>query len=476
MTFSKIAQKPKKFINRFTATISPERFFVYMAVFFGLVFIAITPPFQAPDEPAHYLRAYQVSQFNFTADNVEGTIGGKLPASLGKTIDDTMTNPDIAFHANYKYDVHKTAKALEENEASPLKVYNFSATAAYGPIAYMPQAIGIGIARLVNLPPIAMMYFGRLCNLVFWIVLMALAIRLLPYKKWVMVFIGLLPMALSQASSLSSDAISLGLTGVFIGAVFYFAQSKARLNRSQLLILLGLAIALCLTKQLTFLALPVVLLLPGRLFAGKVRNVATKAILILIPLTVVACWMWASGSSSSVSDVAANGQNASDQLKYILLHPHSYINTLWNTYFFSWGDSVTRSMIGVFGWADAPLSELLVTAGYLSLAALYLLGYGKFQPWLTRNQKVIVAALAVVYALAISTALYLFYSPVGFKIVYGLQGRYFLPILMLLIPLLYTRFATTTEEIYRRIAIYAPVFLLLASTITIFVRYYVNNV
>jgi hypothetical protein len=41
----------------------PARLFLPFAIVFGLVMTFLTPPFQSPDEPAHFFRAYQVSDF-----------------------------------------------------------------------------------------------------------------------------------------------------------------------------------------------------------------------------------------------------------------------------------------------------------------------------------------------------------------------------------------------------------------------------
>lgn len=39
----------------------PERAFLLLAILLGVVFIFVTPPFEVPDEGAHFYRSYQVS-------------------------------------------------------------------------------------------------------------------------------------------------------------------------------------------------------------------------------------------------------------------------------------------------------------------------------------------------------------------------------------------------------------------------------
>ena len=39
----------------------PAKFFVYCALIFGILLIALIPPFQSPDEDSHFKKAYVVS-------------------------------------------------------------------------------------------------------------------------------------------------------------------------------------------------------------------------------------------------------------------------------------------------------------------------------------------------------------------------------------------------------------------------------
>jgi uncharacterized membrane protein len=464
-------------ISSFSDKVSPVKFFIFTAAIFGLLFILITPPFQAPDEPVHFFRAYQISEFNFVIDQKGNQAGGYLPQGIGDLVTDTATHPIIKFQANKKYDDHKTFKALSL-KLNPKKkhFYDFAATAGYPPVSYIPQSIGILIARLLHLPPLLMMYFGRLANLTVWVLMLALVIKWMPFKKWAFVFIGLLPMALFQASSLSSDGMVTGLFALFLAFILKLCRQKTRVTTVQLGILLALAAGMTLTKQVMFLALPLVLLLPTTLFKSRKNSYAAKAALILIPLLLLTSWLFLVRGIDITSSNALNGQNTHRQESFVVHNPHSFINVLWNTYFYNWSDGITNSFIGDFGWMDTPLAAWIVIVGYIGLGITIVANHGSYKTWLNRRQKTIIAAVGFVYWLAVSTALYVYYSPVGYKIIVGLQGRYFFPLVLLLIPVLYSGWLRTTRQAYRRIAVLTPTFLLIASAITIYVRYFVNNV
>jgi uncharacterized membrane protein len=460
--------------------ISAVRFFIITASVFGFLFLFITPPFQTPDEPVHFFRAYQISEGNLSVDNYHNLAGGFLPKAVGDTVTETSTNPIIKFLPKKKYSVRKTATALSLKVNQKDQVfYDFSSTALNPPVPYAPQVIGIEAAKAIHAPPIVMMYAGRALNLITWISVGALAISLLPRKKWALVLLALMPMALFQAASFSPDVVAIGSVMLFFAYILKLRESDRVLTRKQLLSLLAIAIIMSLSKQTMFLFLPLILLLPKRIFPKKSVAVLAKAVIILAPLLLWAFWFMATRHLNQASAYTnINDPVPAHQFKFILLHPYSYVNVLWNTYFFNWGDTVTGSFIGSFGWVDAPLSESIVIVGYLALALALLANPSetKIATWLSKRQKVLVGTVAAIYWLAISTALYVYYSPVGYKIIVGLQGRYFIPFAILLIPLLYSNWLKTSQQAYRRIVTLAPIFLLVASTITIFIRYYVNNV
>src|SRR5512134_828410 len=49
---------------------------------FGTAFVLVTPPFQVPDEPSHFLRAYALSEGAIRIRTYGGVLSQPLPASL----------------------------------------------------------------------------------------------------------------------------------------------------------------------------------------------------------------------------------------------------------------------------------------------------------------------------------------------------------------------------------------------------------
>ncbi|MGC1177244.1 MAG: DUF2142 domain-containing protein [Candidatus Saccharimonadales bacterium] len=458
-------------------TIGPVGFFLLVGAIFGLAFLLITPPFQGTDEVVHFYRSYQLSEGNVIVDTHQGVVGGYLPASLHKIAELTNT-PPIAFYPQLKYKEGATKYAASVKlDASKQKLYDFSATAGYSPISYAPSSMGIFLGRIFQARPIFLFYMGRLADLACWLVLFALAIHWMPRKKWVFVALGLLPMSLFQAATINVDGVTTASLAIFLALVMKFRHEDRLLGRKALGLLLLIGTVMVLTKQVMFIFLPLALLLKQSNFSSAKQARAWKLAFIGLPLIFFAGWFAAVHGINTTSSYY-NHQNPIAQEKFVLKNPESFINVMWNTYFYSWGDSVTRSFIGTFGWSDAPLSELIVTIGYIGLAFLTFVNIkGDLPVWLRRKEKLLLGAIGAVYVMAVSASLYAYYTPVGFKIITGLQGRYFIPLALLMVPIFYNRsLIMTTKKYYRRVAVALPLFLLTTSVITLTVRYFVKNV
>ena len=69
-------------VFRYSLFYRADRIFLWIAALFGVLYIFITPPFQAPDEFFHFYRIYQLSEGQVLAIKEGNQVGGPLPRSL----------------------------------------------------------------------------------------------------------------------------------------------------------------------------------------------------------------------------------------------------------------------------------------------------------------------------------------------------------------------------------------------------------
>ncbi|MGD0783359.1 MAG: DUF2142 domain-containing protein, partial [Candidatus Aminicenantales bacterium] len=158
-----------------------RRAFAALAPLFGLLYVFATPPFQSPDEPQHFYRAYQVSELGVigrkTAGEAAPRAGGLLPRSLKRVAD--LALDDVPHNIGRYVDPAAVKAAL----AVPLapgdrEFLEFPTDVLYSPIPYAPQAAAIALGRLFQAPPLVLLYLARVFNLAVWILLVGAALRL----------------------------------------------------------------------------------------------------------------------------------------------------------------------------------------------------------------------------------------------------------------------------------------------------------
>jgi uncharacterized membrane protein len=345
---------------------------------------------------------------------------------------------------------------------------------SYSPVGYLPQAIGIFAGLLLNLPPIVLMYIARLASLIAWIGLIFISIRLVPSKKWAFVGLGLLPMLVAQAISPGIDAISIGLGVLFIALVLKM-RTFPNISQKWWIALVIIACLIALTKQTTIVVLGFAFLLKyTQLDTEKWKGFFKKCSIFVLPAIVFIGWTLVVYAQNLGGTTAIEGQNSAGQISNMLHHPFRFIQVLFNTFFTTWGDNVINSFIGNFGWADTPLAGGFVGLGYIFIAGMLFINYETVKEKINRREKWLLVILALIYIIGTCLALYVLYSPVDFNIVYGLQGRYFLLYLFIIVPLFAGLQLKMPKKYFVTFACTGSLFLLTISVLTIFIRYYVT--
>src|SRR5262245_39365245 len=143
----------------------PDRYLLAAGLFCGLVLAAVTPPFQVPDEPAHFYRAYRVSEGRLDLVPSPGRTGAELPASVQAVA--TTLRDDIPFHEERKVAPRQILEAFRVPlEPERRSLVWFGNSLQYPFVPYVPQAFGIALGRLFGASPLALLYLARCANLI----------------------------------------------------------------------------------------------------------------------------------------------------------------------------------------------------------------------------------------------------------------------------------------------------------------------
>lgn len=412
---------------------SPEKAFLSIGLFFGILFLLVIPPFQVSDEIHHFFRSYQVSEGKIVAEKRDNATGGLIPRSLVSSV---VIWTEIPFHPERK----TTKKQFIESFNISLKKKDslftkFANTALYSPIPYLPQAIGIALGKAFYLSPIILMYLGRLTNLLISVYVTFITIKITPAFKWVFFLLALTPMATFQRSSLSPDSFINSIGILLIATIIRcaFDINKEKIVKIDIVVLCLLSILLSLSKQAYFLIPFLCFLIPQYKFGTQKKYFA---ICLFLSLTSAIAWIcWSFVIKEIHVPLKPDAPVVAEQARFVLSHPVKFAVIVLKDFNVNL-DAYLKQFIGVLGWLDTQLPSILLIS-YSHILVVIALIDSRPNVIITFRDKLKIFAVLLATSFLMSLLVYLSWTPVGKEAVEGIQGRYFIPIAPLLFLLFY---------------------------------------
>lgn len=200
----------------------------------GVTFTYVTPALVAPDEYTHLAAAYELAS-TWSGQTAADEDGNLLLRECDAAHFGTKTG-DVGVLA---YKNEAIAETSEPGSPDVLTTHS-EVKAGQGSGSYLAQALGIRLARAQGKNFYTMLLYGRLGNLILYLLLAALAVWLAPTSlRGLFACVALLPMPLQLAASLSPDAAVLGLVFSFTALCLRLRGEKAVWWQKILLIVLG---------------------------------------------------------------------------------------------------------------------------------------------------------------------------------------------------------------------------------------------
>lgn len=391
-----------------------EYSFLAIWLLLGAVFLYSLPLFRAPDEDRHFYRACEVSFRQWVSDtNADGVGGSFLPmdgVELEKLSSDWQTYSE-------NKDLQKISKGTVFEE--------YPNIALYSPVSFLPQAAGIFLARHVTESVAAIAYAGRIFNWIFITAILFLAIRILPVGKEVAALVALMPMNIQESVSLAPDGQVVAVSLLIVALIVRLRHGQEdRMSAPQLVLLYVLAF---LISQLKIVYLPFGLLyflIPWERFGSRKKKLLH--ILLMAALAVGAGLGWLYVCRRFLT---TGGTDAGAQLSYIARNPIDYLYVLLRTVFEDGGGCAELMVGSLLGALSIPTVTLFVLLYLCVLFSRFSIQHRK-QTREEIREDMVFGLVNVLLVLLIYTSLYLqWVSPFADKVI-GVQGRYFIPLLL----------------------------------------------
>lgn len=429
----------------------------------GIVYLFVLPPLFAPDEISHYVSAYQLSSrmlgqpsndrygrvllrpedawvedlegirrfeadedgvLQVTEDSLEGNI------HLGEVLDESMyqTLWELGLSGQYMPERLDEMRGEWVSSRFPPVVTT--------PLAYVPSAVGIVLARLLGMTTVPLLYLGRFCNLLFFVAMTWLAMRRLPFGREVLFGVALLPMTQHLSASFSYDVMILGCMFCFTAVCLDLAYKKEKVGWLDVAVLAALMAAAGPCKMVYAVMMGLCLLIPVRRFGGWGRWA-------LAALAVGGAWavsMYLVNSQVIVSYATETeryvmwAEEPGYSLALVLHQPLRTVKMFYQTILWQ-AEHYHLTMIGAYlGNLDKVLDVpyLVVAAFTLGLLELAFRKPGESLA-MSGGQRVWVCLVCAGCALVTMASMLIAWTPISAKVINGVQGRYFLPFLPVLL-------------------------------------------
>ncbi len=398
----------------------PEIFVLLVLTVLGVIAVLATPLSAGYDEETHFVRAWEMAHLYLIPNE---QLGAKLPFpalywELSYRRQPIVEAVQPGFWAKYgalPIDAHDYVYA------------NVETRSVYNPLLLLPQALTLRYLGLsLRLPALPVYYACRLAGLLSYILLSWLAVRLIPFGKWLLAILIVSPMALFQASTISADTISNGIGFLFVGAALAIAAREQITWRRWLALLLLIAVLFVAKVNMIYLALLPFLLIPPSKFRMRFGYALLAVAAVLLLLIEVAGWNIVAYSKFTR---ALAGASPTQQLLFIASDPLQFVRIIANDV---WTNTplYMQGWIGVYGYNYWPVPILTYLLYPLAVVAALWLGERTRLP--DKRTRIVLAALFVLGYLLTIASLYLAFTPVGSPFVAGVQGRYFTVVMPLL--------------------------------------------
>lgn len=413
-----------------------EHIFVVLLSFVGLLSLFVMAARTIPDETYHFQCSYKWSDILLGDETSNKEMEARACDVYLLTPGDNTLNRNSYGLASEHFELFASDTQLEKVKT----VSSFSMT-NNPPQIKLPSALGITLGRLLGLGAVPTYYLGRLFNLACFVVMAFFAFKWLPVGKRVLEVVCLLPMTVELAASYSYDVVIMGLSFMLTALLLrpIFGGEKATSG-----LMIGSAVVLFLLAPCKVVYGAIVLLvffIPQGRFESRRAAWLWKLGLLAVALVGIAVIRGAAlvsmlgvAPSSDAPSVSLRGEEAGVRYSLSLLwtDPGAFVE-LWANTLYVQGDFYLSTLVGGQpGWFQVSLIEpWFMVIPYLFLLALANTPNSD-EPAIPAAVRAGLIAVWVITCGGVILSMMVGYTFTTEDVIQGVQGRYFLPVLPVL--------------------------------------------
>lgn len=427
-----------------------EKVFAGSALIFGIIYMFVIPPYAVPDEQAHFITAYNNSSELLGEEKRDDNLV-------------VLHEPEILCDSLGYYPTKE--RYIEYMNGLMGKVYNNNNEPVIGgkaldmpKISYLPQTVGITIARILDLNGIQLFYMGRLVALITYTAIVYWAIKLMPFAKMLLIIVALLPMSMQQAMSYSYDMLVNAISFLIVAYFLYLIYEKEKVEKNDIIIISLCVAILAPIKVVYIVIVGLGILIPYQKFGTKLKKWICASILVLagtIPIIITRI--------TSMADMIGGSQGNSELLgyevyggMYFLKHlqrlPDIFLETSQEMTSYYMNTAIGKQL----GWLEIEIPYTVIV-GFILLIFISVAKKRGENQIIKTSSKIWIGTLVFLCCILVCFVLLISWTEVGKDVIAGVQGRYFLPIVPLFALLFRTKSITVERNIDSVLILWAGV-------------------
>ncbi|WP_317416514.1 DUF2142 domain-containing protein [Thermophilibacter provencensis] len=409
---------------------------VYAAVlsFFCLIFVFIFPPLTVADEDHHFAATYWMA--NCVTGSGSWTDSSTLlmrPEDAALLFDET--NPRIS-ESSYRHILEYASPFSKSEEMVSIDIDEHFTLSINGDnlITKIPSIVGVVLARALNLGSYPLFYLGRIFSCVAYVACCVIAVKKTPVAKSAFIVASMLPMSLNLAASYSYDCGIIGISFLFLSFTLRAIFLEKKLSITELITIAVSATLLAPCKVVYSFEFLLIFLIPTDRFSSKRNGLLFKLGVIACALVSILILRFTTLAAMTTGGTSRHAEPFT--LATLLNNPYETISIFART-LIEQGDFYILSSIGSYlGWLQSELGAPFYFIIAYIICALY-----SVQPStgdssiLSARHKVLFFVIGTLILFSSMLALLLDWTSFGSSIIQGVQGRYLLPVMPLIIML-----------------------------------------
>lgn len=421
--------------------------FLVLVLPLGIMLAFITPLGGVADETAHALRAESLSHGEILGLRTMIHLpDGSLHAAAGVSADLGLAGAAMVDGPGQWVTADTIRHARAAAWQGERHFAEITPLALYVPVFYAPAALAMAALRLVSASPAESFLAGRLVNLAVFALIGILALSIARRGHAVLLCTLALPMEVSLAASLNQDGLLIATAVLALACLTRSAEAPSFTQQDRWAPSPAWIAAALLLGLIAFAKIPYAGLLLLLVFPIEARSACAVRLLIAI-LCAAPALGWAFYAMTHIAapwpplppyhagplypgpptDIFTS-PDAAAQLKVLVAQPFRILTltlqSLWAK------KALVLEFIGILGFVSLRLPPPLYALWALALLAAVIADHQHSRPGSFRiRDQVTLAVMLGLIVIAIYMSQYLSWTRVGFPIVQGPTGRYFLPLL-----------------------------------------------